>query len=161
METIDSKKKQLDPPEIIARSVEQLAGQENKPSYAIMLAIAKEMSGENVDRKQIGNTVFITHMSRQNGGKLYGVGRAFNVDTANNFISNGLKFFTHLQSIGMRQYVTFYQGTTYDAAFKAFKRVADNTPIAEGNTKSEIHIRPTEDGQTVAVVTLGTEPLHE
>jgi len=159
METIDSKQEQLNPPEIIALSIEQMYQMEGIPKEALMLSVAREMSLENSDKTQIGNTVFLTHL-KEKDGKTFGVGRAFNVDTAQNFISNGLKFFTYLQEKGLRQYLTYYQGASYDSAFKNFKRVADNAPLVQGGTRTEIVMRPNpKNKQTYVVITLGTEPL--
>ena len=140
-------------------SIEQLHEQEKAPKEALMLMVANEMAMENTDKTQIGNTVFLTHMKEQNG-KLYGVGRAFNVDTAENFIANGLEFFTYLQEKGMRQYVTYYRGASYDSAFKVFQRRAEKAKLIQGGTRTEIVIRPAKKAnETFAVITFGTEPL--
>jgi hypothetical protein len=81
-------------------------------------------------------------------------GRAFNIDTAQNFIANGLKYFTHMQRIGVKRYVSDYDGDVYDSAFKTWKRYTD-----KGD--SEIAVGRKADGGSRAYVTLGKMPLSE
>jgi hypothetical protein len=101
---------------------------------------------------QIGNTVFIGHRGKgENKDLMYG--RALNIDTAQNFVANGLKYFTHMQKIGVKRYVSDYDGAIYDSAFKAWKRYADklDTKIAVGRKAT---------GGSRAYVTLGKLPLN-
>ena len=79
-------------------------------------------------------------------------GRAINVDTAQNFINNGLRYLTHLQRIGIKRYVAEYKGDTLDNAFKVWKRYADkaDTTVAVGRLS---------DGNSKAFITLGDIPL--
>jgi len=159
-QVVDSTQEQLPGPVIIAMSVEQLHQQEGLPKQALMLSIAKETTMEDADVVQIGNTVFLTHLQEQKG-KLYGVGRAFNVDTARNFVDNGFKFFTYLQEKGVQQYITYYRGSIYDQAFDAFKRRADRQAIQYGGTRTKFVMRPAKNGaETYVVITFGTEPLE-
>jgi len=159
-EVIDSNRGLLPGPVVISMSVEQLHQQENIPKQALMLAIAKETSMDDADIVQIGNTVFLTHIQEQKGN-LYGVGRAFNVDTAQNFIDSGFKFFNYLQNKDVKQYVTYYRGSVYDQAFEVFKRRAEQQEVRQGGTRSKIVLRPAKNGaETYAIVTLGTEPLE-
>jgi hypothetical protein len=117
-----------------------------------MAGIAKEMTMKDTDMVQIGNTVFIGHRGKGDNKDLMW-GRALNIDTAQNFVANGLKYFTHMQKIGVRRYVSDYDGAIYDSAFKAWKRYADklDTKIAVGRKAT---------GGSRAYVTLGKLPLN-
>jgi len=156
-QVVDSTQEQLPGPVVIAMAIDQLQEQEGLPKEAMMLAIAKETTMDNTDVVQIGNTVYITHTKE--GGE-YGVGRAFNMDTAQNFVANGFEFCTYLPNKGMKQYITYYRGEIYDRAFDAFKRRADRQEVKRGNTRTEFTIRKTpKSEQTVVVINFGTEPL--
>ena len=66
----------------------------------------------------------------------------------------GLKYFTHLQELGITQYTTEYDGAIYDSAFKTWKRYGDraDTKIAVGRLS---------DGNSRAFVELGEIPLSK
>ena len=106
---------------------------------------------DNVDILQVGNTVFIGHRGKGKNKDLMW-GRAINIDTAQNFINNGLRYLTHLQRIGIKRYVAEYKGDTLDNAFKVWKRYADkaDTTVAVGRLS---------DGNSKAFITLGDIPL--
>ena len=91
-----------------------------------------------------------SHEWRANKNKI--VGRAFNVDTAQNFIANGLKYFTHLQELGITKYRTQYDGDMYDSAFKAWKRYVD-----KGDSKLAVGLYS--NGTSRVYVSLGKMPL--
>lgn len=149
---IDSKEEPLPAPTIISTVVGELDLDGVSPTAA-MASIAKEMTMENVDMVQIGNTVFLGHRgSGKNKDLMWG--RAFNVDTAQNFVANGLKYFTHMQRNGIKRYVSDYDGDVYDSAFKTWKRYTDRCD-------SEIAVGRKEDGGSRAYVTLGKIPLSE
>ena len=149
---VDSKQEPLPAPTIISMVVSEL-DLGGIPPTAALASIAKEMTMENVNMMQSGNTVFLAHRGTGKEKDLMW-GRAFNVDTAQNFIANGLRYFTHLQDIGVRRYVSEYDGAIYDRAFQAWKRYADraDTKIAVGRLA---------DGNSKAFVTLGEIPLTE
>lgn len=149
---IDSKEEPLPAPTIISTVIGELDLDGVSPTAA-MASIAKEMTMENVDMVQIGNTVFLGHRGSGKDKDLMW-GRAFNVDTAQNFIANGLKYFTHMQRNGIKRYVSDYDGDVYDSAFKTWKRYTD-----KGD--SEIAVGRKEDGGSRAYVTLGKIPLSE
>lgn len=149
---IDSKVEPLPAPTIVSTVVSEL-DLGGVPPEAAMASIAKEMTMENADMVQVGNTVFLGHRGTGKDKDLMW-GRAFNIDTAQNFIANGLRYFTHMQQIGVKRYVSEYDGDVYDSAFKAWKRYADraDTKIAVGRLS---------DGNSKAFVTLGEIPLTE
>jgi len=149
---IDSAERKLSPPEIILMALENLDLRGLNPQVAAT-GIIRELGMPKVDALQLGNTVFIGHRGKgENKDLMYG--RALNIDTAQNFISNGLKYFTHMQNLGVKRYVSDYDGATYDSAFKAWKRYADkgDSKIAVGRKAS---------GGSRAYVTLGEIPVSE
>lgn len=148
---VDSKERPLPAPTIITTALGELDLGGITPAAA-MAGIAKEMTMKNTDMVQIGNTVFIGHRGKGDNKDLMW-GRALNIDTAQNFVANGLKYFTHMQKIGVKRYVSDYDGAIYDSAFKAWKRYADklDTKIAVGRKAT---------GGSRAYVTLGKLPLN-
>jgi hypothetical protein len=149
---VDSAQEPLPAPTIISMVVSEL-DLGGIPPAAALASIVKEMSMEGADMMQSGNTVFLAHRGTGEEKDLMW-GRAFNVDTAQNFIANGLRYFTHLQDIGIKRYVSEYDDDIYDSAFRAWKRYADraDTKIAVGRLS---------DGNSKAFVTLGKIPLTE
>ena len=148
---VNSKERPLPAPTIITTALGELDLGGITPAAA-MAGIAKEMTMKDTDLVQIGNTVFIGHRGKgENKDLMYG--RALNIDTAQNFVANGLKYFTHMQKIGVKRYVSDYDGAIYDSAFKAWKRYADklDTKIAVGRKAT---------GGSRAYVTLGKLPLN-
>ncbi len=147
---IDSKQKPLPAPTVISTMLETIDLKGVNPDAAL-LSIAKEMNMKDADMVQIGNTVFLGHRGKGKDKDLMW-GRAFNVDTAQNFIANGLRYFTYMQRKGIKRYVSDYDGDIYDSAFKSWKRYADkaDTKIAVGRKAT---------GGSRAYVTLGELPL--
>ena len=76
---------------------------------AAMLGLAHEMSLPDVDLVQVGNTVFVGHRGKK-GQKAKMVGRAFNVDTARNFVNNYIKYLTTLRDKGITHYSIDFDG---------------------------------------------------
>ena len=149
---INSKVEPLPAPTIISTVIGEL-DLKGVPPEAALVAIAHEMNMPNVDLVQVGNTVFIGH--RGTGEKKNMMwGRAFNIDTAQNFIANGLKYFTHLQELGIEKYLTEYDGDVYDSAFKTWKRYVD-----KGDSKLAVGLYS--NGKSRAYVSLGKMPLSE
>ena len=148
---VDSKERPLPAPTVITTALGELDLGGITPAAA-MAGIAKEMTMKDTDMVQIGNTVFIGHRGKGDNKDLMW-GRALNIDTAQNFVANGLKYFTHMQKIGVKRYVSDYDGAIYDSAFKAWKRYADklDTKIAVGRKAT---------GGSRAYVTLGKLPLN-
>ena len=148
---VDSKERPLPAPTVITTALGELDLGNITPAAA-MAGIAKEMTMKDTDMVQIGNTVFIGHRGKGKNKDLMW-GRALNIDTAQNFVANGLKYFTHMQKIGVKRYVSDYDGAIYDSAFKAWKRYADklDTKIAVGRKAT---------GGSRAYVTLGKLPLN-
>lgn len=151
MFTVDSKETPLPAPEVIMESIRNYNATPY-PADVVATSIAREMAMPDVDMVQIGNTVFIGHRGKgENKDKM--VGRAFNIDTGENFIRNGFKYFNYLQRKGFTRYVTQYDGDVFDSAFKTFQRRADPSDTKIAMAKK--------NGKTVVAVKLGKEPHPE
>ena len=152
---VDSKKKKLSISDIILLSVEELTTPELRPK--MLALIAKESSLPSADVVQFGNTVFLTHI---NADKSKSIGRAFNVDTARNFIRNGLRFAAYLQDKGIAKYVTMYEGDIYDKVAKAWKKHVDTQDVENDGDRSKVTIgKAKKTDQTVVFVEFGEEPV--
>lgn len=149
---IDSAEQKLPPPEIVLMALENLDLDGLSPQVAAT-AIIRELGMPEVDALQLGNTVFIGHRGKGKEKDLMW-GRALTVDTAKNFIASGLQYFTHLQDMGIKRYVSEYDGDVYDSAFKAWKRYTD-----KGD--SELAVGRLSNGNSRAFLTLGEIPLTE
>jgi len=151
METVDSKKELLGGPEIITRHVRDNPGL--YPPGVSMGAIAAELTMPDKDVVQIGNTVFIGHLGKGKNSKKMS-GRALNVDTGKNFITNGFKYFTYLQKRGITHYSTTFDSPVFLNAFRVFQRQAhkQDTQIGIGKLKQA-------PDTYIAFIRLGKEPL--
>tara|TARA_R110000796_G_scaffold250726_1_gene380309 strand:+ start:47 stop:514 length:468 start_codon:yes stop_codon:yes gene_type:complete len=149
---IDSNKTQLEPAQIMMEFAANYNSTEY-PTEVVTVALMKEITMPDVDLVQFGNTAFIGHRGKGENENLMW-GRGLTVDTAQNFITAGLKYFNHLQELGIERYVTDYDGDIYDSAFKTWKRYTDkgDSKIAVGRKAS---------GDSRAYVTLGEIPLSE
>ena len=109
METVvDSKQEPLPGPTVIAMAAEQL-DLGGVPVPAAIASVAEELHMKSVDAIQVGNTVFIAHRGKgANKNKM--VGRSFNVDTAQNFINNYVKYLSVLRNKGVTHYSVDFDG---------------------------------------------------
>lgn len=121
---VDSKQQFLSAPEILFIGAEEFNNTEY-PAYAVAAALAQELSEPSVDYIQIGNTVFIGHTKEEYPDVM--AGRAINVDTAQNFIKNGLTYLAYLQSKGIRHYQTEFTPKSYLAAFQIWHNKTKGT----------------------------------
>lgn len=149
---IDSNQTQLEPAQIALEFAENY-NSSGYPTEVVSVALMKEFTLPDTDLVQFGNTIFIGHRGKGDNKDLMW-GRGLTVDTAQNFISAGLKYFEHLQGLGIKRYVADYDGDIYDSAFKTWKRYTD-----KGD--SEIAVGRTSKGDSRAYVTLGKIPLSE
>ena len=153
MKTVDSKKQELTTPEVVIQAVEQLGDTEDTPIQTTLLAIAKEGSMENADTIQIGNTVFLAHRGMgDNKNKM--VGRAFNIDTGRNFISNAVKYLQYLQEKNITHYSTEFEGDTLLPAMQMLQKRLKKT------SDSAMYIGITEDDEYLVYIKLGEEPVR-
>ena len=134
-ETIDSNQQKLTMSEIVLHAVQRASEEgELPPGVNIMAgvtAITAEASMPNTDVKQIGNTVFISHFSQD---KSETSTRAFNMDSARNFVDNTLAYTTGLAESGVKRMTVDFKG---DSIRQMLMMVA-KTPIAVANWGMQI-----------------------
>lgn len=147
MRVVNSSKEELPPASIIAMHVEG-TDKRGRSTHEILMMIAKEGTLENADMTQFGNTVFLGHTGTTSTTKM--IGRAFNVDTAKNFIANILEYVRYLQDKGITHYATQISDDTLLGAFKIIKRKLE----AKDST---VRILPTKSGGHAMFVNLGRE----
>ena len=152
MQAIDSQKNPLPAPEVILRFVQDYNDSGYSPQH-VLAAIAEELTLPNTDQVQVGNTVFIGHTGT---GKHENVmdGRALNIDTARNFMRNGLKYIAYLQNKGVRYYRTDFNEKSYVTAFQFWYNKSQGSD-------TEIDVVQLEDGSYRAYIYIGDEPLKE
>ena len=154
IELVDSSKKLLAGPEIIASAVANMPPSKYSTA-AILTTIAGETTLPNTDIIQVGNTVFLAQVGKgENQHKA--VGRAFNMDTGRNFVKNGFKYFNYLQQKGYTHYSTTFDSLVFLNAFKIFQRRAkqQDTEIYIG-----VVTKGTAMDKYVVYMRLGKEPL--
>lgn len=146
MTQVDSKERQMSIPEIVV----QATASQSKVDISLqaaLLGFVKEGSMPDTEVKQYGNTVFITHFSKDRD---LAVGRALNMDTAKNFIPNGEEYFRDLVRNGTKKFVAQFSQKSYAMAFAALKR----RPIT---TEQKIWIVDTPKGETQVRIALDGE----
>jgi hypothetical protein len=146
--TVDSKQDQLTIPEIITQAVYNTPT-EGVPAYAAILGIVKEGTMPNTEVKNYGNTVFITHFAKD--GQI-ALGRALNIDSANNFLLNGEAYFRDLVRAGVQTFLAQFDQTSFARAFMMIKRrpVTTEMKLKMGKTpKGYVQIRIDFDGDLI------------
>ena len=150
METVNSNSEVLNTSEVIAMALEQL----NSKKYTLDAAfkiIAKE--AETADIVQFGYTVFLANEGK-NGSKNKLVGRAFNVDTARNFIDNCLDYMEYLREKGITHYTTIFEGSEVLKLMQFLQRFLESTD-------TNIYIGEDANNKYIAYVKLGNDPIPE
>ena len=152
MQAIDSQKNPLTAPEVLIRFGSEM-NNTGQPLANALAALASELSLPNTDQVQVGNTVFIGHTGT---GKHKNVmdGRAINIDTARNFMRNGLKYIAYLQNKGIRYYRTDFNEKSYVTAFQFWYNKSQGTD-------TEIDVVQLEDGSYRAYIYIGDDSLKE
>lgn len=126
-DVVDSKQEPLPAPTVISMAVEQLDLGGITPQAALV-GLAKEMSMPDVDQTQVGNTVFLGHKGK-GANKRKMVGRAFNVDTARNYIDNYVKYLGLLQQKGITHYSIDFSGEALVPVAKAIGKKLRDTGV--------------------------------
>ena len=149
---VDSNQKPLSGPEILLMAANDQAGGETN-TQVIAAALATELNYPGTDVAQVGNTVFLGHRGK---GKAKGdmVGRAVNVDTAQNFVANGLKYLTYLQKKGIKRYQADFENPQYVSAFKYWHSKVQGTD-------TKILVRQSSAGWYRAYIRFGKQPLNK
>ena len=149
---VDSKQRPLPAPEVIMIAASEL----NNTKYStdhVLAALARELAMPNTDQVQIGNTVFIGHRGK---GKYKNVmeGRALNLDTAQNFVRNGLKYLAYLQNKGVEYYRTDFDAQEYLSAFQFWYNKTEATD-------TEVDVVQLDTGGYRAFIKIGKDSLAE
>lgn len=151
-EVVDSKQNPLPAPEVIMRFAQDL-NDTGYPLQNVLAAIAEELNIPNTDQVQIGNTVFIGHIGKGEHDNVM-EGRALNIDTARNFVRNGLIYLAYLQNKGIRYYRTDFNAQEYIAAFQYWNRQTESVD-------TEIDVVQLENGTYRAFIYIGDDSLKE
>ena len=154
MRVIDSKEELVPEARIVVLSVDQI--NTKHPLATALAVVAKEGSMPSADTRQFGNTVFLSHRGkRQNQDKM--VGRAFNIDTARNYISNVLMYLEYLRVRGITHYTTMFNGSEVLKLVKIIERILeDNT-----DTVGFIREATNSDAEYMAFVKFGKQRIPE
>ena len=157
METVDSKEQLLAFPVVVTNSVQRLIdeGEIDLPLQVVLIALAKEATLETCNVYQSGNTVFIGHISPDKRRML---GRAFNMDTPNNFLDNGLQYFRYINKIGVRDYYTHFKNPSYASAFKYMDRALSKSTVKD---RIDIEIYPSRNNPELTIVHVNMDGKFE
>jgi hypothetical protein len=149
-ETINSNDKKLPSPEIIVKTLEQI-GSGDHPLATALAIIAKEGTLDTADIVQFGNTVFLANRGvGANKNKM--VGRAFNVDTGKNYLSNCLEYLRYLHEKGITHYTTTFEGPEVLKLMQLLQKLVEDID-------TDIYIGRAEDGSYIGYCRLGKDPL--
>ncbi|UOF78445.1 hypothetical protein [Caudoviricetes sp.] len=145
MEFVDSKKQKLNIGQIIPIFLRNTDQHKNP---AIMVpAILSELSQPSVKTRQIGNTVFELITGKQGDDQAFF--KAFNADTADNFVENSKQFVVWARRVaGLKILVTEFQDP---ALTQLFKVISMNPPMPKMGYK----VYKTQNGGTRIVLNLG------
>ena len=145
MEFVDSKKTKLNIGQIIPIFLKNTDQNQNP---AVMLpAILSELSQPTVKTKQIGNTVFEIITSKD--GKDQAFFKAFNADTADNFVDNSKMFVVWAKRVmGLRILMTEFKDP---ALTQLFKVISMNPPMPGMGYQ----VFKAKDGRTRVALNLG------
>ena len=154
MKVIDSKQELVPEPTIIVLSVDQI--NTKYPLATALAIIAKEGSMPSADTKQFGNTVFLSHRGKgENQNKM--VGRAFNIDTARNYISNVLMYLEYLRVRGITHYTTMFSGSEVLKLVKIIEHTLESSTDTVGFIREA---KKSDDGY-MAFVKFGKQRIPE
>ena len=152
MQMVDSKKKLLGA-EIIPIAFNNLGANHYYPKreYSFtqaMAAMAKETTSDKVDIVQAGNTVFLSHKTPKNSM----VGRIFNADTPENFVTNLLEYISYLQKKKIANYKAYIEEILFQA-LNNFKTVFEKID-------TDIRIGRAESGEYLMDIMVGKEKVR-
>lgn len=142
---VDSKKQLLNPVEIVTIALENIGSE--YPMNVAIPAILTEFSQPNSNVKQIGNTLFSVLL----GDDRKSFFKAFNADTAQNFIENGKEFTVYAYNDLQQDYlVTEFE----DPAISKIFQVSFKDPPMPNMGFQEFAMR---SGKSRIVIKLGQE----
>lgn len=145
-EPIDSTKRLLRGPEIIFEYLQKHDTDNEHPPEAKLAAISAEITMDDADVIQFGNTAYISHYGDGNVVFM----RALNVDTARNFIDNTENYVAYAFGRGVKQIATQYSDPVITTLIK---RVKQNLDKHNPNLNVSLDFEKGE-GEYMALVTL-------
>lgn len=145
-EPIDSTKRLLQGPEIIFEYLQKHDTESDHPPEAKLAAISAEITMDDADVIQFGNTAYISHYGDDNVVFM----RALNVDTARNFIDNTENYVAYAFGRGVKKIATQYTDT---AITTLIKRVKQNLDKHNPNLKASLEFEEG-DGEYMALISL-------
>ena len=124
---VDSTQEPLPAPSVLSMAAAEL-DLKGITVEAALMGLVHEVSLPDVDLVQVGNTVFIGHKGKGEA-KNKMVGRAFNVDTARNFVNNYVKYLKVLQQKGVTHYSIDFDGGALVPVAKAIGKKLRDTGV--------------------------------
>lgn len=146
MQLVDSKVEKL-PTEQVIQIFAENQDLGDVPVYAAILGVVKESSLPNTEVIQFGNTVFIGHYTED---KKKVVMRTFNVDTADNLITNAQEYARHLVVNGVEQLFTQFD----DPSFINLVKIIERFPVTVGQ---EVFFGQNKKGKYQMLIKFGQE----
>jgi hypothetical protein len=131
-----------------------------------LIGMAKELTMDDVEPKQFGNTVFIGHYTDDKTGVYM---RALNMDTAKNFVDNGEQYIKYLLDQGVDKMYSEFKGSQLLHVFKLFSKrpgtkdmIFNYFKIDENTTGVEVVLDPSKNPEPGVVQPLlsGVEDLQ-
>jgi hypothetical protein len=114
---VDSKKKMLDPQEILLEATRQIKSKKYSPDQVLAALITESKEKDTILMRE-GNTLFIVH----NGKNRTALYRALNADTAQNFLNNGVEYAKAMYATGFDVMVTQFEDPTLLKIFPYMKK---------------------------------------
>jgi hypothetical protein len=146
-EMVDSNQQELPTDQIV-----KIASENTRSPYEfkqVYLTFVSELGMEGAVIYRFGNTIFIIHRSESNPE--YGMFRALNADTAQNFVENGKKFVDQAVSDGFKGLKTQFSDPSVLNVFKIIGREEQELQ----NPQMGYTVAKTKDNQIQVTLVLG------
>jgi hypothetical protein len=147
---VDSKKKMLEPPEIILEAVKQ-----TKSKYSpdqVLASIMSEVHDTGAILMREGNTLFVVHAAKDRTALF----RALNADTAQNYLKNSVVYAGAMYAAGFDVMVTNFEDPTLLNIFKYVNKHRDEVnPDVNGKPTMGYSVQRTKDGGYRVTTVLG------
>jgi hypothetical protein len=124
MPIVDSKQQMLSVEEIIKTAAKDTGV--NRPEKEIFEMLTVELSSPGVWKMRNGNTLFVVHKTTKPG---WGMFRALNADTAQNYVESGRVFMKAAYKVGFDYLVTQFEDP---AVLNIFKIIGRDKPADMG-----------------------------
>jgi hypothetical protein len=149
---VNSKQQQLSTPEVVTTAFKDMGVKKDMLGPA-MLGVVRQGTLEGADTFQHGNTVFVSNIKEKNGVRIAML-RAFNADTARNYIDNGVEYFKHIIELGVQYVFMSFQESSTVHIFKAISRPELQERVG---AKAKTSIRRDNKGTYLGVVRIMQE----